>query len=193
MGSGGSRASDRLVRAVRLPRGGLALPSLAFLILLSATQSAAQPASYSAAEIRGWVVDAETKQPLDGVYVVAQWILQTGVLEGRHVTRLHIMETQTDAKGEYYFPAWGPKPRPFMSELDMLDPQVLFFKPSYRLLVRSNQAPHNESCVRGVGTGRRSKCDALPGLSKNGRTCLGLFRAVSGWGTEIEGSPYSSQ
>ncbi|HEV8310544.1 MAG TPA: hypothetical protein VGW35_23020, partial [Methylomirabilota bacterium] len=86
----------------------LLLTSLvALLVFAPSATSAGPPDTYSAAEIRGWVVDAETKQPLEGVYVVAQWILQTGLFDSRTVTRLHIMEAVTDAKGEYYFPPWG--------------------------------------------------------------------------------------
>jgi hypothetical protein len=63
-----------------------------------------QPAEYSAVPMRGWAVDAETRAPREGVHVVAQCILQTGILHGRTVERLHILETATDAAGEYPLP-----------------------------------------------------------------------------------------
>jgi hypothetical protein len=88
------------------------------------------------------VVDAETKKPLEGVHVVAQWILGTGIIHGEHVTRLQILETVTDAKGEYYFPSWGPKPRPPLSVLEWgFDPILTFFKPGYHPDGRSNYSP----------------------------------------------------
>ena len=68
----------------------LALSVLLVLLLLLALRGPlrAQPAEYSAAEIRGRVADAETKQPLDGVHVVAQWILNTGLfMHGHRVLR----------------------------------------------------------------------------------------------------------
>jgi hypothetical protein len=103
----------------------------------------AQPAAYSAEPIRGRVVDAETRQPLEGVHVVAQWILQTGILHGRTVERLHILETVTDATGAYRLPGWGPKPRPALSRLETSDPLLTFFKPGYRPLDRSNNEMHD--------------------------------------------------
>lgn len=107
-----------------------------------ASPVAALPAAYSGAEIRGWVVDAETKKPLEGVHVVAQWILRTGILHAQHVTRLKILETVTNAKGEYYFPAWGPEPRPPLSVLDWgFDPILRFFKPGYKQDGAANYSP----------------------------------------------------
>ncbi|MGH2651042.1 MAG: carboxypeptidase-like regulatory domain-containing protein [Actinomycetota bacterium] len=104
-----------------------------------------QPEAYSGAEIRGWVVDAETKQPIEGVYVVAQSLLDTGL---RQYTPLHMTETITDAKGEYHIPAWGPKPRPTFSRLEDSDPVLTFFRPGYRMFTRSNPVDRNDSAVR---------------------------------------------
>jgi hypothetical protein len=115
-------------------------------VLVLATDASALPASYSGAEIRGDVVDAETKQPLEGVHVVAQWILRTGILHGQHVIRLQILETVTDTKGEYYFPAWGPKPRPPLAVLDWgFDPILSFLKPGYQPDGRGNYSPPPEN------------------------------------------------
>jgi hypothetical protein len=106
--------------------------------------AASQPEAYSAAPIRGRVVDAETQQPLAGVHVVAQWILNTGMfLHAERIQRLQILETVTDAKGEYEIPGWGPKPRPPLSRLETADPRLTFFKPGYRPLDRSNNDPHD--------------------------------------------------
>ena len=96
----------------------LALGLIAALAMAPAVARAADPDTYSAAPIHGWVVDAETKQPLEGVHVVAQWILQTGLLHGEHTSRLHIVETVTDPKGGYQLPRVGAKPRPFLSRFD---------------------------------------------------------------------------
>jgi hypothetical protein len=108
--------------------------------------AAALPASYSGAEIRGWVVDAETKKPLEGVHVVAQWIVYTVTsplqMHRGPGTPLQIMETVTDAKGEYYFPQWGPKPRPALSAIEWgSDPLLKFFKPGYQQDGRGNYSP----------------------------------------------------
>src|SRR5258706_4245857 len=123
----------------RLGVAVLQLTVMGATVFESGTDGVAAPASYSGAEIRGRVVDAETKQPLEGVHVVAQWILATGLIEAHHDTPLQILETVTDAKGEYYLPPWGPKPRPFLAVLDWgFDPILKFFKPRYRPNGKSN-------------------------------------------------------
>jgi hypothetical protein len=143
MASGGSRACNGAWRVWRWRAVTGAAHALVGLIL--AGHAGAQPPAYSGAEIRGRVVDAETKEPLAGVHVVAQWILTSGMVHPQSITRLQILETVTDAKGEYHLPAWGPKPRPFLTELDTADPRLTFFRPGYRMLDRSNQAPHHDS------------------------------------------------
>ena len=60
--------------------------------------------TYSAKAIEAWVVDAETKKPLEGVIVVAHWELNYG-LEGGGAYQLQVMEDVTDKKGRFYFPA----------------------------------------------------------------------------------------
>ncbi len=135
------RTSGRRLGSLNLP---LAVMEMALLGLAPAT--VALPAAYSGAEIRGRVTDAETKQPLAGVHVVAQWILYTvrsplQVHRGQG-TAMQIMETVTDARGEYYVPPWGPKPRPPLSRFDWgTDPILLFFKSGYQPLGRTNYGP----------------------------------------------------
>lgn len=101
---------------------------LAVLLLQSCTNS------YSAKPIEAWVIDAETKQPMEGVNVVAVWLLEYG-LEGGGSTAMTIMETVTDKNGRFYFSAWGPKdiPKNLPSEarLKDLDPMLQFFKSGY--------------------------------------------------------------
>lgn len=116
--------------------------ALGAAMLAHAAAASAIPAAYSAAEIRGWVVDAETKQPLEGVHVVAQWILRTGVIQEHHVVRLQILEAVTNASGEYFLPSWGPKAPPPLSELEWgFDPTLLFFKAGYQPHAASNYSP----------------------------------------------------
>ena len=89
---------------------------------------------YSAKAIEAWVVDADTKQPLEGVSVVAHWQLEYG-LEGGGRYPFTVMETVTDKNGRFTFPAWGPKevPSSLPSEarLKNIDPGVLLFKAGY--------------------------------------------------------------
>ena len=79
------------------------------LILVLPLQGCAT--AYSAKEIEARVIDADTRQPLEGVNVVAHWVLHFG-MEGGQQTDLELMETVTDKNGRFHFPAWGPKPIP---------------------------------------------------------------------------------
>ena len=69
----------------------------------------AQPAaalSYSALPFSGRVVDADTKQPLEGVIVVASWELEGRM--GLGVGALYSTEGVTDRDGRYSMRRWGP-------------------------------------------------------------------------------------
>ena len=180
MASGGSRACKRAWRLGRRRAVGGAVHALAGLILLG--HAGAQPPAYSAAEIRGRVVDAETQEPLAGVHVVAQWILITGMVHPQSITRLHILETVTDAKGEYHLPAWGPKPRPFLSELDTADPRLTFFRPGYRLGGGSNQVPHHEPLRTSRWHGKTIELEAFRGSPEEWANQLSLLQIGLGWG-----------
>lgn len=61
--------------------GGVLRMALAALCL-AAVPACATPIRYSAEPIEAWVVDAETKQPLDGVVVTANWQLKEGTFGG---------------------------------------------------------------------------------------------------------------
>jgi hypothetical protein len=86
------------------------------------------PPAYSAKEIRATVVDGATGQPLEGVVVVARWVLRRMYGDG---PKLHVAETVTDRQGKFLIPAWGPKPRPALMALTWKSPQLLLFKHGY--------------------------------------------------------------
>jgi hypothetical protein len=157
--------------------------------------ASAAPAFYSGAEIRGWVVDAQTQQPLEGVHVVAQWILSSGIVHGEHVTRLQILETVTDAKGEYYLPPWGPKPRPFLSVLEWgFDPILTFFKPGYRPDGRDNYSPPPDDEAElsqriSLWHGKPIALEPFRGSTKDWAIHLSGLQSGLGWGHETDGVP----
>lgn len=124
---------------------------------------------YSAEPIEAWVVDAETKQPLEGVIVVAHWQLFYSTVGGRVPgDQLMVLEAVTDKDGKFTFPAWGPKkvPKykpqkgdvwiahiPFLvpdSYLDDRDPALILFKPGYeyRRLQNPSRSTTDHSTVR---------------------------------------------
>ena len=86
------------------------------------------PSSYQAEPIEGWVVDAETGKPLEGVNIAASWELTaSNGFSTIQVGSLMLMEAVTDAKGRYVFPAWGPLPADHGS-LRKESPRLAFFQ-----------------------------------------------------------------
>jgi hypothetical protein len=110
----------------------LLVTGLAGAVLLNESCMSAQdgfpPPAYSAKAIRAKVVDGATGQPLEGVVVVARWVLRRMWGDG---PRMHIAETTTNGQGEFMIPGWGPKPRPALMELHDKSPQLLLFKHGY--------------------------------------------------------------
>jgi len=143
LSASGGWASGRRSR-VRSRLGIAVAAGLGLAVLAPAAW--AQPAEYSGAEIRARVVDAETQKPLEGVFVVARWDLSH--LMSRGHTPLHAMEAVTDATGQFYFPPWGPKPRPTFSSLWGGDPRLFFFKPGYEPHDEGNRYAPDDSPVR---------------------------------------------
>jgi hypothetical protein len=87
--------------------------------------------SYRGEAIEGWVTDATTQRPLEGVIVVIQWPLERGGIHAGIDARLFARETVTDNAGHYSFPKWGPL-RPANGYLSGLAPYLAFFKPGYQ-------------------------------------------------------------
>jgi len=104
--------------------------NICFLAFLLHLQACAQLA-YSAKEIRGKIVDAETGQPLGGVNIVAQWQLDPTWV-GDSNASLHVAEAVTDQDGDFYFPKWGPITLPLFADFgEGRDPLLSIFKSGY--------------------------------------------------------------
>jgi hypothetical protein len=117
--------------------------------------------NYSAEPIQARVVDAETKQPLAGVNVVANWQLEGGLEGGTNLGQMMVMETVTDSAGQFRFPAWGPKAMPSgyplvyqNARLKDMDPQLLLFKSGYNYLALYNDKTWEQK--RGTGLSVRT-------------------------------------
>ena len=94
---------------------------------------------YSAEPIEARVVDAETKQPLEGVIITANWQLEEGTFGGNvQAGQLSVMETTTDKEGKFRFPGWGPL-KVAKGHLVNRDPQLLLFKSGYESLGLENK------------------------------------------------------
>lgn len=69
-------------------------------LLMWVLPACATPLTYSAKEIRGQIVAAETNQSIEGAIIVAQWVLfHIGPGHGGHKSRIHVHETITDRDG----------------------------------------------------------------------------------------------
>jgi len=90
-------------------------------------------AVYSAAPMQATVVDADTKQPIEGAVIVAHWVLEDTVAARTHGD-MELTEAVTDASGRFSLPGWGPKatpPYPYPVRLSQLDPEIIILKPGY--------------------------------------------------------------
>jgi hypothetical protein len=102
-----------------------AIAAISFLWLVSDSPI------YFAQSLHGKVVDATTNKPLQGVVVMAEWMLQPNVAYLSQSVRLHALETITDADGNYALPGWGPRLRPPGLALANLSPRMVFIYPGY--------------------------------------------------------------
>jgi hypothetical protein len=95
------------------------------------------PMAYSATGIQAVVVDEQTGRPLEGVVVVARWVLRRMGGDG---PSLHVAEAVTDSNGRFTVAAWGPKPRPPLMQLQDKSPLLILFKHGYEPLELRNQS-----------------------------------------------------
>lgn len=93
---------------------------------------------YSAEEITATVVDADTKAPIEGVNVVADWAVRGGINYGRTVGYINVMETTTGKDGKFYFPRWGPRPNFHFGAIRLEAPGLTLFKGGYKYLALEN-------------------------------------------------------
>jgi len=125
-------------------------------LLLTALSLPACARTYSARPITATVIDTDTQEPLEGVNVVADWVLYDPAWRG--TGELEIIEAVTDEQGQFHIPGWGPKAvpshLPYGTRLGNDDPALQFFKGGYRIrvLVNSRQPerlrPENDIPVR---------------------------------------------
>jgi len=101
---------------------------------------------YSAEPITTYVVDADTHEPIEGVVVVAAWVLEGGLEGGNIKGVMTVMETVTDQSGSFHFAGWGPKSKPKYvrwvddARLKSYAPTIFLFKSGYRIGEIANQS-----------------------------------------------------
>lgn len=139
------------------------------------------PATYSAEAVEGWVVDAETSQPVEDVIVVAHWDLESAYTPGQ----MMVMETVTDKSGRFYFPAWGPKLRPPLAALTFADPEIIMFKSGYDFVTLQNTPTsyyNKDSLRRSEWNGKTIKMKSFKDyIVQDGRIKTSAYAKRIGW------------
>lgn len=119
---------------------------------LQARMFAGVPDTYSGAEIKGRIVDAETGEPIEGAVVVAGWQISKTIITPdfpffwttRRSRVVHVAESLSDHEGRYVVPAWGPIERPVDWRREgSFDPQLAIFKPGYEPVYPNNTLKEN--------------------------------------------------
>ena len=88
------------------------------------------------------VVDAETGEPIEGAFVVANWALYKDIFLGgeRFREQMEVKETQTDTNGRFAF-AGFKKTNPRLLKLRGENPRVTIFKSGYEYSTWANSCP----------------------------------------------------
>lgn len=93
--------------------------------------------TYTAESIEGWVVDATSKQPIEGVVITANWQLLGNM--AYPIGQLMVMESVSDGKGRFHFPAWKKEDKTG-GFIRAEGPLLLVFKNGYKLEGRYNES-----------------------------------------------------
>lgn len=84
-------------------------------------------------EIMGYVVEADTRKPIEGAIVVSMWQLSQKLSEG-FGGYAKVIETKTDKEGKFVIPAWKTfKPLTVNSVMHDFAPKVIIYKPGYKV------------------------------------------------------------
>jgi len=140
MGYGGYMLSKNIEGSIikqRNPKKRKVLLSLAaiitLMILFSGPGCGNQWILFYDKPLKGYVVDAETKQPIDGVIVVAMWRLSQFLSQG-FGGYAKVIEVKTDKEGNFKIPFWITfKPWKFNSAMHDLAPEIVIYKPGYKV------------------------------------------------------------
>lgn len=163
------------------------LAALAILLLCTACSK-----TYHGAAIEGWVVDAQTKQPLEDVIVVVMWELDRGGFHPGQAGALFRKEAVTDNKGRFAFPEWGPMKaeRGFMRDAT---PYIALYKRGYKTAQLRNQNYKERQPVGGVWhsewNGETVELERYEGDLKGYDNYLQSVRFLYRWGCEWEQMP----
>lgn len=104
------------------------------LILLSGPGCGNQWILFYDKPINGYVVDAETGTPIEGVIVVGMWDLAQFLGQG-FGGYAKVIEVTTDKEGRFRLPFWATfKPWKFHSGMNEIAPKIVIYKPGYKIV-----------------------------------------------------------
>lgn len=125
--------------------------------------------TYSGAGIRARVIDAETKQAIPGVIVVAHWQLVYPLpIHGTGSRDVELLEAVTDAQGWFQFPAWRskalPEGVPLYARMSGSSPALYFFRSGYtEILTNDSDRPSSGSVVTSQWDGKTIELERFVG------------------------------
>ena len=136
-------------------------------------------------EIHGKVVDADTKEPIKDVVVVAVWKQDGGIIEEQHTANLVLRETTSDEQGNYVIDGWGPR-LTFSGYIDNSAPSLIFYKYGYAPNRMGNitWGPNAGTYVHSEWTGKTIELKKFVGTPKNyaeSLSSLGDFLQYDSW------------
>lgn len=105
------------------------------ILLITSSCYSSQWILFHDKEIRGYVVDDDTKQPIENAIVVAMWQLSQIASEG-FGGYAKVIEIKTDKEGKVIIPSWTTfKPWTANSVMHEFAPKVIIYKPGYKVYV----------------------------------------------------------
>lgn len=96
---------------------------------------------YFIPKIEGWVIDKDTKQPIDGAVLVVERSIEYGI-HSSHGGFLQYQDAISDEKGYYNIPKLGEVK--VKGHINGLSPNIAVFKAGYKLEIIHNVADFDE-------------------------------------------------
>ena len=108
---------------------------------VAAPKSAATP-QFSEPGLTAKIVDAVTKQALEGALIFGYHATQTGGVGGGRglAEQVRSFETQTDADGVFTLPAWNTGDRVIKGDAMSLFPMIAIYKPGYEMVHQNGKS-----------------------------------------------------
>jgi len=141
----------------------------------------AMPVSISAKDItfRGRVIDSETKEPIEGVVVVASWLEARPTISGESTRLKDVRETLTDRNGEWSITGEEGQPNTehpyyhfFTGTYYTRTPSFIIFKPGYCSWPEGFYIEACQGKMKSIGEFTVTRTFELPKLTRRERMIM---------------------